>query len=139
MALWVPAGCVPKRPKSCENSMPLTLTSSTPETQSITAGMWAAGQPRGYTMDGLAWRGDASASTPTGPQLPWLETQQHPQWLATGHVGQDSRREVEKPKQLPAPPLQPKGQHPLFGPRHPSFSDKSSPCPCSCQLQPCLP
>lgn len=43
----------PKGPQSCENSVPLTLTSFSQETQSITAGMWAgarlraAGQPRG--------------------------------------------------------------------------------------------
>ena len=43
----------PEGPQSCENSVPLTLTGSNPETQSTTAGMWArarlwaAGQPRG--------------------------------------------------------------------------------------------
>lgn len=50
MALPAPS---PKIPQSCENSVPLTLTRSTLETQSITVGMWAgarlraARQPRG--------------------------------------------------------------------------------------------
>ena len=61
----------PKGPQSCENSMPLTLTSSSPETRSVTTGMWAgarlwaAGQPRGqHNGESRPGKGDASVSTP---------------------------------------------------------------------------
>lgn len=61
----------PKGPQSCENSMPLTLTSSSPETRSVTTGMWAgarlwaAGQPRGqHNGESRPGKGDTSASTP---------------------------------------------------------------------------
>ena len=61
----------PKGPQSCENSMPLTLTSSSPETRSVTTGMWAgarlwaAGQPRGqHNGESRPGKGDTSVSTP---------------------------------------------------------------------------
>lgn len=81
----------PKGPPSCENSVPLTLTSSSQETQSITAGMWAgarlraAGQPRGiYNGEPGPGRGHLRLHHPARPQLPCLGTQHPPHSLAKG-------------------------------------------------------
>lgn len=98
-ALWIPPGFIPtgprpqKGPQSCENAMPLTLTSFNLETQSTTEGMWAwarlwaAGQPRGATQ-WRAWtgKGDVLVSiTPPVPSCPgWEPSTRHIHLLLEG-------------------------------------------------------
>lgn len=85
---------IPKGPQPCENSVPLTLTSSNPETQSVTTGMWAgarlraAGQPRGlHNGEPGPGRGTPRSPPPSRPQLPWLGTQHPSHSLAAGGGG----------------------------------------------------